>query len=186
MKRKIFVLLSIALCFVSCRTVDWVEPEFLSSLPKLSESVKNNTNSIQRLRQRIDSLERSGSVQSDVDDTISLLRKDIEDLKKTLQDSNSVISKESTTKEKVKKISLSLYDQAGEHLKNKEWKQAILIYEEFRKQNPKSDQFKTATLNIGLSFKNLDLKQEASIFFKEVIDRFPHSEEAQKAIEYLK
>ncbi len=157
---------------------DWTETEFLSDLPTLVSDLQTNKKNIEIIQKRLDSLERNIGSNSDLEESIALVRKDIEELKGRLE--------KSTTSEQPKKPIVSLYEKAQQHFKGKEWKQAILIYEEFRKQNPKSDQFKTATLNIGLSFKNLDLKKEASIFLKEVIERFPNSPEAKTAKESLK
>ena len=167
------------LYLTSCHSVEkWADPEFLSSLPKLVESVEQNKNSIQGLQERLDVLENSSTEES-----LSLLRKEIENLKGQLQVSKT---KKQIESQKKSTPPVSLYEQASNHFKNKEWKQAILIYEEFRKKNPKSDQFRVATLNIGLSFKKLGLDQESSIFFKEIVDRFPQSKEAQEAQKHLK
>ena len=173
---RIAYLVIISSC-LSCQTVtEWVSPEFLSDLPSLVSNVQSNKKSIQRIQERLDSLERT--VNSDIEESLDLLRKDIQSIQ-----SPSVKKKV----QKVKKTkSLSLYDKAHQHFKNKEWEQAILVYEEFRKKNPKSKEFKTATLNIGMSFNNLDLKKEASMFFREVIERFPSSSESKIARKNLK
>ncbi|PWU15306.1 MAG: hypothetical protein C5B49_12025 [Bdellovibrio sp.] len=72
--------------------------------------------------------------------------------------------------------------ETGEDLfERKEWKKAILAYQRFRDQNPKSKKFVKATLRIGLSFQELGLHEEAKTFFEEVMNRFPQSDEAKVA-----
>ena len=176
---KLVYFLAILSC-ISCQTIsEWTEPEFLSNFPSVVSSVQGNKENIQILQERLDHLERI--VNSDIGDSLDTLRTDIQSIKNP--PANDKTKKESKVKTKNKVI--SVYDRADQHFKNKEWKQAILIYEEFRKKNPKSEKIKTATFNIGLSFKNLELTKEASIFFREVVELFPGSDEAQAAAEYL-
>ncbi len=135
------------------------------------EDVQKNLNSI---KERLDFLERNMVSKSDVDSSIELLRRELSEIKQSLPK-----PKEKPVKEK------TLLEQAEENFKNKNWKQAIFAYEEFRKKNPQSGKFAEATLNIGLSFQNLDLKKEGRVFLQEVLDRFPGSPSAKKAKQAL-
>ncbi len=63
----------------------------------------------------------------------------------------------------------------------KDWKNAILHYESYRKGNPKGTRFGSATLRIGICFKELGLRDDAETFFEEVIVSFPGSTLAQQA-----
>lgn len=68
----------------------------------------------------------------------------------------------------------------------KEWEDAILAYEDYRKKNPKGGEYAHATFRIGLSFQSMGLKDDARAFFKEVVDKFPKSKEAALAKGKLK
>jgi len=140
---------------------------FLSRNKSAQEGVQKNLDSI---TERLDFLERNMVSKSDLDSSIELLRREFSDIKKSIP--------------KVEKAPVqkkTILEQAEEHFNNEKWKQAILVYEEFRKQNPQSDKFAEATLNIGLSFQKLELKEEAKVFLQEVMDQFPRSKEADKA-----
>ena len=135
------------------------------------EDVQKTLNSI---KERLDLLERNMVSKSDMDSSIELLRSELSEIKNSMPKEEEQPIQEKT-----------LLEQAEEHFKNEKWKQAIFTYEEFRKQNPQSDKFAEATLNIGLSFQNLELKEESQIFLQEVLDQFPRSEEAKKARQAL-
>lgn len=78
--------------------------------------------------------------------------------------------------------SKSTIDSAEEFFNRKEYKKAILAYQRYRDQNPKSKRnVAKATFKIGLSFHELGLKDDAKPFFTEVIEKFPQSEEAKLA-----
>lgn len=80
----------------------------------------------------------------------------------------------------------NLLEVADEHFAKKEWKKAILAYQRFRDQNPKSKKFAKATLRIGSSFQELGMNDEAKTFFEEVVSKFPDSSEAKTAKAKLK
>ncbi len=75
---------------------------------------------------------------------------------------------------------------ATQHFNNKKWEDAILAYEEYRKNNPKGAEYPEATLKIGMCFQNMGLKEDAKVFYKEVADKFPKSQEASVAKSKLK
>lgn len=68
----------------------------------------------------------------------------------------------------------------------KDWKQAIVDYENYRKASPKGKNYSTATLRIGMSFHELNMKDEAKAFYEEVVAKFPDSKDAKKASQRLK
>ncbi|MBK7960179.1 MAG: tetratricopeptide repeat protein [Bdellovibrionales bacterium] len=80
----------------------------------------------------------------------------------------------------------STFDVAQEQFAKKDWKQAILSYQKYREENPKGKSLALATLRIGASFQELGLKDEAVTFYKEVLSKYPKSEEAKKAKTRLK
>ncbi len=69
---------------------------------------------------------------------------------------------------------------------DKKWEDAILAFEEYRKSNPKGKEYAEATLKIALCFQNMGLKDDAKVFFKEVVEKYPKSKEADTAKSKLK
>lgn len=80
----------------------------------------------------------------------------------------------------------STFDLAQEQFAKKDWKQAILSYQKYREENPKGKSIILATLRIGACFQELGLKDEAATFYKEILAKYPKSEEAKKAKTRLK
>lgn len=75
---------------------------------------------------------------------------------------------------------------ANKFFDSKKWEDAILAYEEYRKNNPKGKAYAEATYKIGVSFQNLSMKEDAKVFFKELVDKYPQSREAGLAKSKLK
>jgi tetratricopeptide (TPR) repeat protein len=75
---------------------------------------------------------------------------------------------------------------ATQHFNDKKWEDAILAYEEYRKHNPKGAEYPEATLKIGMCFQNMSLKDDAKVFYKEVVEKFPKFKEAATAKSKLK
>lgn len=73
------------------------------------------------------------------------------------------------------------YDSAEDLFNKKEWKSAILSYQSYRDANPKGKNYADATYKIGVSFQELKMKDEAKVFFEEVVQKFPKSPSARKA-----
>ncbi len=75
---------------------------------------------------------------------------------------------------------------ANKHFESKKWEDAVLAFEEYRKNHPKGQEYPEATLKIGMCFQNMNLKDDAKAFYKEVIEKFPKSKEASTAKTKLK
>ena len=73
------------------------------------------------------------------------------------------------------------YAEAEEQFAAKKWKEAIVNYQKYRDENPKGKMYADATYKIGMCFQELKLKDEAKVFFDEVIAKYPGSKEAKKA-----
>lgn len=173
----------IFLFFFGClRTHDQIIKEKGSLVPQ------NLNKELAQIKNRIHLLERNSVSKQDVDSIIENLRKTFT----RLEDQITLLSKKQLSQKlekssvKAPSSALSLFDQAEKYFKDKQYKKAIFAYEEFRKSKPSSQKFKEATLKMGLSFMSLELKKEAEVFFKEVVDRFPNSKEAKQAQTFLK
>lgn len=83
-------------------------------------------------------------------------------------------------------VSKSALSDAAKHFNEKKWDDAILAYEDYRKKNPKGAEYAEATLKMGLCFQNMGLKDDAKVFFKEVVEKYPKSKEADTAKSKLK
>lgn len=78
------------------------------------------------------------------------------------------------------------FQSAEAAFNKKDYKQAIVDYEAYRKGYPKGKVYGVATLRIGQAFHELGMKDEAKSFFEEVVQKFPGSPEAKKASQRLK
>ena len=68
----------------------------------------------------------------------------------------------------------------------KKYEKAIIEYQNVIEKYPESDKTSAALLKQGLSFAQISDKQNASLFFNEVVKRFPGSEEAEIAAKKLR
>lgn len=78
------------------------------------------------------------------------------------------------------------YSLAEEFFANKEWRDAILQYQQYIERWPKGSYVANATYKIGVCFAELGHAQEAKVFFEEVIAKFPGSSQAKSATTRLK
>lgn len=81
----------------------------------------------------------------------------------------------------VKQSKKDAYDLGKDFFEKKDWKQAILNFQKYRDEHPKSKNFGDATYKIGVSFQELGMVEEARTFYDEIINKFPKTEEARKA-----
>ena len=80
----------------------------------------------------------------------------------------------------------SQFEQAEHAFQNQQWKQAVVLYEQYRTTHKTGRFYKKATLQIGKAFQKLNMNKEAKSFFTEVINVFPKSSEAKQAKALLK
>lgn len=73
------------------------------------------------------------------------------------------------------------WDVAEDLFNKKEWKNAILKYQSYRDQFPSGPNYAMATYKIGVCFQELKMKDEAKVFYEEVIQKFAKSPTAKKA-----
>ncbi len=78
------------------------------------------------------------------------------------------------------------YKVAEDYYVKKQWQDAAISFEKYRKANPKGKHAAEALYKIGVSFQELGSKDEAKIFFKDVLSQYPNSGEAKKAASRLK
>lgn len=89
-------------------------------------------------------------------------------------------------KAKKPKKTKGIFERAQAHMKSKDWKKAILEFENYRKKYPRGRRVSMATYNIGVSFQELGLKEEAKAFFQETLDKYPKTSAFNKAKYRLK
>lgn len=88
---------------------------------------------------------------------------------------------EKEDKAPTKKGKVNFFAQGEEEFKKKSFRQAIVSYQKYREANPKGSDYAEATYKMGLSFQELKMKDEATPFFNEVVEKFPKSKAADKA-----
>ena len=135
---------------------------------------------IRKLEKKTALMEKKFITRQEADTMVEALRKEVT----RIDDQTKLLS--SKPAQKKKEPSMNFFEKAEKHFQNKEYKKAIFAYEELRKLKPSNEHFKKATLKIGMSFVELDLNKEAEVFFKEIIEKFPDSEEAVQAQKLLK
>lgn len=106
-----------------------------------------------------------------------------EDLAKKEQKSEK---EKSDAKGSAKKGPNTAYDEGEQLLGQKKWREAIIAFEDYRKNNPKGKHYADATYKIGVCMQEVGMKAEAKLFYDEVIAKFPGSKEAKKATYRLK
>jgi TolA-binding protein len=74
-----------------------------------------------------------------------------------------------------------IFSAAEELFKQKKWKEAILQYDEYKKKNPKGKAIPEAIYKTGVCFQELGMKDEAKVFYQEILAKFPKTEFANKA-----
>ena len=97
------------------------------------------------------------------------------------QATSAVAAVEKSVPSSAKEKDKDSYEAAEDHFNKKEWKTAILSYQSYRDANPKGKNYSDATYKIGVSFQELKMKDEAKVFFEEVLQKFPKSPAARKA-----
>lgn len=73
------------------------------------------------------------------------------------------------------------YDVAEDLFSKKDWKKAILSYQKFAEEYPKSKLVPDAKYKTGVSFQELGLKDEALAFYEEVSVQYPQTQAGKKA-----
>lgn len=80
----------------------------------------------------------------------------------------------------------SLFIQGQNLFIEQSWEKAIEVLEEYRNKHPEGSQYPSATYLIGRAFQELNMKEEAQIFFKELVAGYPKSPFAEKAKKLIK
>ncbi len=78
------------------------------------------------------------------------------------------------------------YKLAEDFFAKKQWQDSAITFEKYRKAYPKGKHAAEALYKIGVSFQELGSKDEARVFYKDVISQYPNSGEAKKASTRLK
>lgn len=78
-------------------------------------------------------------------------------------------------------IKKTTFDVAEDLFSKKEWKKAILSYQKFIEESPKSKQVSDAKYKTGVAFQEMGLKDEALAFYEEVIVQYPNTTAGKKA-----
>ena len=141
-----------------------------------------------------ESEKESSEKNSELEKKIALLQESVikmdsemQELREALNDQSKKSSAANISSEKKTNSNESPDFVSAESLfEEKEWKKAILNYNKYRDNNPKGKKFAEATYKMGVCFQELNKKEEAKVFYEEVIAKFPKSKEAERAQYRLK
>ena len=123
------------------------------------------------------------TITSDIDELYKLARKNHEQKKYAEAEKyyNAMIGgKSAWFDEKARFFLGKMYTDQGEY------KKAIITFQDFADKYPKSKNIANAVYAQADCFIALDQKQEAKVFFNDVIQRFPRTKEATQAKQRLK
>lgn len=87
----------------------------------------------------------------------------------------------SSSGESINLKKVSGYDEGEEFFSKKEWKKAILSYQKFVEQYPKSKLVPDAKYKTGVSFQELGLIEEARAFYEETQVQYPQTIAGKKS-----
>lgn len=123
-----------------------------------------------------------------LEEEIKSLRQSVSEAKSSNPDYHVSANKLKSSDDKVSDRGLDKdYIKNGDvYLDQKDWKKAILQYQNYRDKFPKGKRIAEATYKIGVGFQELGLKDDAKSFYDEVIEKYPQSLEAKKSKQRLK
>ncbi len=124
-------------------------------------------------RQELVAAENTRRVQA-LQEEVALLRSELEQLKDRAKSAPSVAS------------NVSSLHEADEAFQAKEWRRAAILYQKFREKNAKNKLYPEATYKLAVALVEQGMKEEAAVFFDEVIKKFPGTPNAKKAQAALK
>ncbi len=150
------------------------------------EVVENKSTTASKDKEKLKS--ETESVLNDHNKRINILQEEIMKLTESVSNLSAEVTalKAAAATADVPATKKDSFEQAEESFEKKEWRKAILSFQKYRDANPKSKKFAEATYKIGVSFQELEMKDEAKSFYDEVIAKFPQAPEAKKAKTRLK
>lgn len=95
--------------------------------------------------------------------------------------SDEKLVKNSSKPTETKTTKKTAFDTAEDQFNKKEFKKAILSYQQYVDEFPKGKFVSESKYKIGASFQELGMKDEALAFFEEVIAQYPKSDAGKKA-----
>lgn len=108
----------------------------------------------------------------------------IKDLSQQMKQLEAALKKKS--KIKAEKVPKGNYASGEYWFAKKEWRKAAQGYREYRELNPNGRKYIDSTFKIAVCFENLGLKNEAKLFYQEVVSKAPGSGLAKRATKQLK
>lgn len=76
----------------------------------------------------------------------------------------------------------ALFLRAESYYTLTQYKKAIIDYSDIHENFPKSKRMPQVLMRIGLSFEAMGMKSDAKVFFQQLVDKYPKSAEAKKAL----
>ena len=107
-------------------------------------------------------------------------------VKKNLEKEKPEKNKKTEKKKSEKERKKDSFSQAESFFKKKEYEEAIVRYDKYRKSRPKGKNYPKATFQLGLCFQKLNMNEDAKAFYEELIQRFPKNPLSLKAKKILK
>ncbi len=150
------------------------------------EVLENNVNQLQKENAKLAEPSAEAAKIAALQEALSKMELQIQKLEGTATTETKHKSSDDNLKTTIPQAELAntkktSYDVAEELFAKKEWKKAILSYQKFAEEFPKSKLVPDAKYKTGVSFQELGLKDEALAFYEEVSVQYPQTQAGKKA-----
>ena len=160
-----------------------------SKISEFESAIRETTGKIDTVeaKQRARDQEVSQELKLQADNQMALAKKmdliqeEVVALQAQVQALQAELSGKSDSKKQASSSKKSSFDDGNEKFNQKDWKRAILAFQKYREENPKSAKVPEAIYKIGVCFQELGMSNEAKAFYDEVVVKYPKSADAAKA-----
>ncbi len=129
-------------------------------------------------------LQQKSAHNAEQDVQIQALKEEIAQLKQSLQNMTQVLTAQAQHAAPTNEA--DVLATANQKFKAASYQEAIVLYSQFRTQNPKNKLQPFATMRIAESFAELGMKAEAQAFYDELKTKYPNSKEAKESAKVKK
>ncbi|MFK8138856.1 MAG: tol-pal system YbgF family protein [Bdellovibrionales bacterium] len=176
---------------VETPVVQTVETKQVIESQTLNDSLRDMSGQIQFLKATNDGLNReitalklsNQEMQSKMDTRFKMYDESLVSLEERLLKIQTLKAQKPVSKVKPKQ---GIFERAEAHMATKNWKKAIVEFDNYLKKYPRGRRASLATYNIGFSFESLGLTDDAKEFYKETLAKYPKTTAGKKARERMK
>ncbi len=154
--------------------IDSIENRLIKIENDNGDKTSSDKQQVEVLNQKVELLQEA---LTKLENDLHGLQSDFNNKKFKSSDENANVGSGNTKSEPYKNI----FEDAEQLFKEKNWKEAILKYDEYRNKNSKGKMVSDATYKTGVCFQELGMIEEAKTFYQETMTKFAKSDSARKA-----